>query len=173
MGTNELSSLLPVRNALIGRSHLDGKQRTRHSTRKRIIWLAGKRHACNRHDNGCLPRENCITPAIVLIVWTTDTKNGCGLAPDTLRPQSDYPLRRERHRTQEGHRRDGCGQGWSRDRSVRYNWIASYRTTPLVIGGKTTQRHSLLVVIKFSIRPGTCSKEGTTLRVPQMLRVKK
>jgi hypothetical protein len=28
------------------------------------------------------PRENCITPAIVLIVWTTDTKNGYGLAPD-------------------------------------------------------------------------------------------
>jgi hypothetical protein len=28
------------------------------------------------------PRENCIIPAIVLIVWTTDTKNGYGLAPD-------------------------------------------------------------------------------------------
>ena len=25
------------------------------------------------------PRENCIAPDIVLIVWTTDTKNGCGL----------------------------------------------------------------------------------------------
>jgi hypothetical protein len=23
------------------------------------------------------PRENCIAPAIVLIVWTTDTKNRC------------------------------------------------------------------------------------------------
>jgi len=23
------------------------------------------------------PRENCIAPAIVLIVWTTNTKNGC------------------------------------------------------------------------------------------------
>ena len=29
-------------------------------------------------------RENCIAPAIVLIVWTTDTKNGCGLAPDCV-----------------------------------------------------------------------------------------
>ena len=28
------------------------------------------------------PRENCIAPAIVFIVWTTDTKNGCELAPD-------------------------------------------------------------------------------------------
>jgi hypothetical protein len=31
------------------------------------------------------PRENYIAPAIVLIVWTTDTKNGCGLAPDLAR----------------------------------------------------------------------------------------
>ena len=30
------------------------------------------------------PRENCIALAIVLIVWTTDTKNGCGLAPDCV-----------------------------------------------------------------------------------------
>jgi len=30
------------------------------------------------------PRENCIAPAIVLIVWTTDTKNGSGLAPDCV-----------------------------------------------------------------------------------------
>ena len=30
------------------------------------------------------PRENCIAPAIVLIVWTTDTTNGCGLAPDCV-----------------------------------------------------------------------------------------
>jgi len=30
------------------------------------------------------PRENCIAPAIVLIVWTTDTKNGRGLAPDSV-----------------------------------------------------------------------------------------
>jgi len=27
----------------------------------------------NRHDNGVYPRENCIAPAIVLIVWTTNT----------------------------------------------------------------------------------------------------
>jgi hypothetical protein len=38
------------------------------------------------------PRENCIAPAIVLIVWTTYTKNGRGLAPDcvpivAIRPQ--------------------------------------------------------------------------------------
>ena len=31
------------------------------------------------------PRENCIAPAIVFnIVWTTDTKNGRGLAPDCV-----------------------------------------------------------------------------------------
>ena len=30
------------------------------------------------------PRRNCIAPAIVLIVWTTDTKNGRGLAPDCV-----------------------------------------------------------------------------------------
>ena len=31
----------------------------------------------NRHDNGDVyPRENCIAPAIVFIVWTTDTRNG-------------------------------------------------------------------------------------------------
>ena len=30
------------------------------------------------------PRENCIAPAIVLIAWTTDTKNGCVIAPDCV-----------------------------------------------------------------------------------------
>ena len=65
------------------------------------------------------PRENCIAPAILLIVWTTDTKNGCGLAPDTLRPQSDYPLRRERLR-EASHtgRRDTGEMGVGRDGRV-------------------------------------------------------
>jgi hypothetical protein len=30
------------------------------------------------------PRENCIAPAMVFIVWTTDTTNGRGLAPDCV-----------------------------------------------------------------------------------------
>ena len=30
------------------------------------------------------PRENCIAPAIVFIVCTTDTRNGRGLAPDCV-----------------------------------------------------------------------------------------
>ena len=73
-----------------------------------------------------------------------------------LAPDYESPQKREVFHTggTQDDRRDGCGQGWSRDRSVRYNWIASYRTAPLVIGGKTTQRHSLLVVIQFSIGPG-------------------
>ena len=35
------------------------------------------------------PRENCIAPAMVFIVWTTDTTNGRGLAPD-MRPHVVY-----------------------------------------------------------------------------------
>ena len=57
------------------------------------------------------PRENCIAPAMVFIVWTTDTTNGRGLAPDCVPIVAIPPLRRERRRTQGGHRRDGRGQG--------------------------------------------------------------
>jgi len=60
------------------------------------------------------PREICIAPAIVLIVWTTDTKNGCGLAPDCV-PIVAIPSeeRGVAHRRDTAHRRDGCAQGRS------------------------------------------------------------
>ena len=45
------------------------------------------------------PRENCIAPAIVLIVWTTDTKNGCGLAPDCVPIVAIPPQKREASHT--------------------------------------------------------------------------
>ena len=45
------------------------------------------------------PRENCIAPAIVLIVWTTDTKNGCVLAPDCVPIVAIPPQKREASRT--------------------------------------------------------------------------
>jgi hypothetical protein len=48
------------------------------------------------------PRENCIAPAMVFIVWTTDTTNGRGLAPDCVPIVAIPPLRRERRRTQGG-----------------------------------------------------------------------
>ena len=31
----------------------------------------------HRHDNGCLPPGELQAPATVLIVWITNTKNGC------------------------------------------------------------------------------------------------
>ena len=41
------------------------------------------------------PREKCIAPAIVLIVWTTDTKNGRGLAPGCVPIVAIPPQKRE------------------------------------------------------------------------------
>ena len=43
------------------------------------------------------PRENCIAPAIVLIVWTTDTKNGRGLTPDCVPIVAIPPQKRFEH----------------------------------------------------------------------------
>jgi hypothetical protein len=45
------------------------------------------------------PRDNCIAPAIVLIVWTTDTKNGRGLAPDCVPIVAIRPQKREASHT--------------------------------------------------------------------------
>jgi hypothetical protein len=45
------------------------------------------------------PREKCIAPAIVLIVWTTDTKNGRGLAPDCVPIVAIRPQKREASHT--------------------------------------------------------------------------
>ena len=53
------------------------------------------------------PRENCIAPAMVFIVWTTDTTNGRGLAPD-MRPHvvAIPPQKREASHT--GGTQEGC-----------------------------------------------------------------
>ena len=53
------------------------------------------------------PRENCIAPAMVFIVWTTDTTNGRGLAPD-MRPHvvAIPPQKREASHT--GGAQEGC-----------------------------------------------------------------
>jgi len=47
------------------------------------------------------PREKCIAiaPAILLIVWTTDTKNGRGLAPDCVPIVAIRPQKREASHT--------------------------------------------------------------------------
>jgi hypothetical protein len=42
------------------------------------------------------PRENCIAPAIVLIVWTTDTHKEWTWTSPGLRPHSGYPPSEER-----------------------------------------------------------------------------
>ena len=48
--------------------------RRRPKTQSQSLSLFDGENA-NRHDNGDVyPRENCIAPAIVFIVWTTDTR---------------------------------------------------------------------------------------------------
>ena len=60
------------------------------------------------------PRENCIAPAIVFIVWTTDTKNGWD-QPRIASPYSGYPPSEERG---VAHRGDTGEVGVGRDGRV-------------------------------------------------------
>ena len=57
------------------------------------------------------PRENCIAPAIVFIVWTTDTKNGRGLTPDCVPIVAIPPQKREASHT--GGTQERCGCAWA------------------------------------------------------------
>ena len=78
-----------------------GQRRLRESSRQhaRVGQCARKLLLC--------PRENCIAPPIVFIVWTTDTTNGRGLAPD-MRPHvvAIPPQKREAAHT--GGTQEGC-----------------------------------------------------------------
>jgi len=58
------------------------------------------------------PRENCIAPAIVFIVWTTDTERMDVDSSPGLRPHSGYPPSEERG---VAHRGDAGEMGVGRD----------------------------------------------------------
>ena len=95
------------------------------------------------------PRENCIAPAMVFIVWTTDTTNGRGLAPDTASPYSGYPPSEERG---VAHRGDAGEVGVGRDGRVidlrvfpelsslgeKHVWSRAERHMPLKCVGRCT-----------------------------------